>query len=258
MLAADSGGKTGPVLLLVHGLGATRQVWTPLLDRAREAWPGLWINVDLPGHGRSPSLDDYAPPFQAAAVAELVRAQAPGAPVFALGHSLGGVVSLALADPRHGVDVQYVLALGVKVTWTAEEADGLAERAKAPVKIFKTAEEAVARHLKMAGLMGLVAPDDPIALSGIWEALPGWRTAMDPRAQSVGPPEMARLVDSAHATVRMARGATDGLCTLDQLQDWDPLAFDIADSGHNAMVEQPEAIWNWICAVKAEADAAPR
>jgi len=45
-----------PVLLLLHGLGATGDVWhawRPLLTRR---WPGRWLAPDLPGHGGSPLL----------------------------------------------------------------------------------------------------------------------------------------------------------------------------------------------------------
>ena len=46
----------GPKLLLVHGLGSTRQAWSsivPALARHRQV-----ISLDLPGHGASPDEDD--------------------------------------------------------------------------------------------------------------------------------------------------------------------------------------------------------
>jgi pimeloyl-ACP methyl ester carboxylesterase len=49
-------GYARPVLLLLHGLGATGGVWQgwrPLLARR---WPGHWLAPDLPGHGESPPL----------------------------------------------------------------------------------------------------------------------------------------------------------------------------------------------------------
>jgi pimeloyl-ACP methyl ester carboxylesterase len=53
------GGGGESVLLLLHGLGATGDVWRgwePLLARR---WPGRWLAPDLPGHGRSPYLSRY-------------------------------------------------------------------------------------------------------------------------------------------------------------------------------------------------------
>jgi pimeloyl-ACP methyl ester carboxylesterase len=49
----SDGGSGEPVLLLLHGLGATGHVWEgwrPLLARR---WPGRWLAPDLPGHGGS-------------------------------------------------------------------------------------------------------------------------------------------------------------------------------------------------------------
>lgn len=43
----------GPPLLLIHGLGATRRIWDPQIERLaaeREV-----IAVDMPGFGESPS-----------------------------------------------------------------------------------------------------------------------------------------------------------------------------------------------------------
>src|SRR6266545_2132682 len=46
----------GPLLVLLHGLGATGQVW----DGVAARWPGGWVIPDLPGHGRSDRLPRYS------------------------------------------------------------------------------------------------------------------------------------------------------------------------------------------------------
>ena len=105
-------------MVLLHGLGATGDVWGgwwPLLARR---WPGRWLAPDLPGHGGSPPLAAYAFDGFAAAVAGIVP---PSARVVVLGHSLGGVVGLALASGRFPVPVQAVIGLGIKVVWTDED-----------------------------------------------------------------------------------------------------------------------------------------
>ena len=59
-LRVQGGGVGEPVLLLVHGLGATGDVWrrwTPLLA---ERWAGRWLAPDLPGHGGSDALPGYS------------------------------------------------------------------------------------------------------------------------------------------------------------------------------------------------------
>jgi pimeloyl-ACP methyl ester carboxylesterase len=66
------GGHAGPVLLLLHGLGATGAVWDGLGALLPDHWPGPWVAPDLPGHGRSAPLARYS--FGAlAAVAPLVE-----------------------------------------------------------------------------------------------------------------------------------------------------------------------------------------
>jgi pimeloyl-ACP methyl ester carboxylesterase len=71
-LRVHHGGSGEPVLLLLHGLGATGDVWQgwqPLLARR---WPGRWLAPDLPGHGGSRLLPDYTFESLAAAVAGLL------------------------------------------------------------------------------------------------------------------------------------------------------------------------------------------
>src|SRR5689334_3668723 len=112
-LAASWGGEGDDLLVLLHGLGATRDVWAPLGRCISRGWPGRWLAADLPGHGQSPWLDDYAPAQQARAVAEIVlEAPAPGRIVI-LGHSLGALLALELAAPRHGLRPASVLGLGL-------------------------------------------------------------------------------------------------------------------------------------------------
>jgi pimeloyl-ACP methyl ester carboxylesterase len=132
-LRVRQGGSGEPVLLLLHGLGATGEVWDgwrPLLARR---WPGRWLAPDLPGHGGSRPLPGYTFDTLAAAVAGLASG---GARVVVLGHSLGGVVALALGSGRFSVPVQAVIGLGIKVAWTQEELDRAQAAARRPVAWF--------------------------------------------------------------------------------------------------------------------------
>src|SRR5262245_58072240 len=106
------GGHGDPVLILLHGLGATGDIferWRPLL---LQAWPGRWVAPDLPGHGGSAALPSYTFEGMAAALAGLVD---PDAPTVVFGHSLGGAVGLLLRP------VRAVVGLGIKVEWSADE-----------------------------------------------------------------------------------------------------------------------------------------
>ncbi|HEX6870904.1 MAG TPA: alpha/beta fold hydrolase, partial [Micromonosporaceae bacterium] len=88
------GGTGERVLLLVHGLGATADVWSGWSAALARHWPGRWLAPDLPGHGGSAPLSEYSFESFAASVATLL---ADDDRVTVLGHSLGGVVGLALA-----------------------------------------------------------------------------------------------------------------------------------------------------------------
>ncbi|MFC7533016.1 alpha/beta fold hydrolase [Actinoplanes sp. GCM10030250] len=185
----------------------------------------------MPGHGGSAPLPAYT--FDA--LAEAVRPLAePGTIV--LGHSLGGVVALALAARS---EVAAVVGLGIKVVWTEddlERARGLSQR---PVSWFASREEAVARHLRVSGLAGLVDPDSPGAHQGVREEGGKWRLALDPRAFGVGAPDMTTLVARPTAPVTLARGEHDPMNTSEQLHQLGTPVITLAGLGHNAHVESP-------------------
>jgi hypothetical protein len=66
------GGGRQPLLILLHGLGATAEVWEGWRPLLEERWPGRWLAPDLPGHGGSAPLARYSFGSLAAAVADLV------------------------------------------------------------------------------------------------------------------------------------------------------------------------------------------
>jgi pimeloyl-ACP methyl ester carboxylesterase len=96
MSAAASGAPAREPLLLIHGLGASKSVWdpvVPILARQREV-----IALDLPGFGAAPSLPAGVEPT-ALALAEALRDQldALGTPrPHVAGNSLGAWVGLEI------------------------------------------------------------------------------------------------------------------------------------------------------------------
>jgi pimeloyl-ACP methyl ester carboxylesterase len=236
-LRVQEGGSGEPLLVLLHGLGATGDVWggwRPLLARR---WPGRWIAPDLPGHGGSPPLTAYTFGGFAAAVAGIVR---PGRPVVVLGHSLGGVVGLALASDRFTVPVRAVIGLGIKVVWTGEDLDRAQAAARRPPAWFTSRDEAAVRYLRVSGLAGLLPADDPAVDAGLREQDGRWRLALDPGAFAVGAPDMARLIARSQAPVTLARGEHDPMNTDEQLARLGVRAVTLPGLAHNAHVESPE------------------
>jgi len=243
----EQGGEGADLLVMLHGLGATAAVWSPMCAQAGERWRGRWLAVDLPGHGASDRQDSYAVGQYAASVARAVLPHVdPAGRLVVLGHSLGGVIGLALATGWFGVVPHCVLGVGIKVAWTDDELRGMASLAARPAKTFPSQEEAWDRYLKVSGLIALADAGSPATLRGVEQVADGWGLAMDPRAHGVGKPPTAELFALARCPVHLGRAANDALVTMDQLRAIDAEASDLGPYGHNVMVEAPAKVWDWM------------
>jgi pimeloyl-ACP methyl ester carboxylesterase len=218
-------------LVLLHGLGANGRVW--------DAWPQPRFAPDLPGHGSAAALPAYTFSTMAAAVAESLPVRRD---VVVLGHSLGGVIALELASGRYGIQVDRVVALGVKVSWSEDDLGRAAALARKPVAWLDTREDAANRFLKVSGLQGLVDPKGPIVDHGLTEADGRWRLAMDPGTFAVGAPDMQKLIAESQAEVILARGEQDPMNTDEELHALHGQVVTLPGLGHNAHVEDPAAL----------------
>jgi len=238
-LRIQQGGSGEPLLLLLHGLGATGDVWHGLEAILRARWRGQWVIPDLPGHGGSAALPAYSFDDLGAAVA---RAVPSATRVVALGHSLGGVVALTLARGRFGVPVAAVCGLGIKVQWTPDELARARALSMRPNPTYATRAEAAERHLKLAGLTGLLAAE-AVPDAALLHHEGGWTVAFDPAAFAVGAPDVAGLLGASRAPVMLAAGQHDHMCTAESLQTLVPGPIILPGLGHNAHVEAPQALW---------------
>jgi pimeloyl-ACP methyl ester carboxylesterase len=241
-LWVESGGTGGPILLLLHGLGANAAVWErlrPLLAR----WPGRWLAPDLRGHGRSGHGAPYSLGTHAADVAQLIP---PGEEVVVLGHSMGGAVAMTLASAWFGVAVRAVVAFGVKLVWTPEQIARGRDLARAPVRWFAARAEAIERYLLVSGLKDLIDPGSAAAALGIVEDGGRFRLAADPAiANAVGVP-FDKVIGAMLAPLHLAAGERDPMVTLDEMRRFDPAARLLPGSGHNPHVEAPEVLWRYV------------
>jgi pimeloyl-ACP methyl ester carboxylesterase len=233
------GGDGQPLLILLHGLGANADVWDGWRPLLEERWPGRWLAPDLPGHGGSAPLDRYSFGSLAAAVADLVGTEDQ---TVVVGHSLGGVVGLALGSGWFGVPVRAVVGVGIKVAWTAAELDRARALAERPIQEFASRADAAARYLRVSGLAGLLDPDEAAVDAGLRAQAGSWRLALDPRAFGVGAPDMPGLLAACRARVLLARGETDPMVSADDLAELRADAVTLTGLGHNAHVEDPAAV----------------
>ncbi|MSQ70146.1 MAG: alpha/beta hydrolase [Betaproteobacteria bacterium] len=232
-------GEGGARLLLIHGLSANADVWIPLEKHLQ----GRWLAPDLRGHGRSPHAAPYGYALYAADVAELLGQDEE---VTIVGHSMGGVVAMALATGWFGIKVRKVIAFGVKIRWAPDEVPKFQSLARSPAKLFDKREDALERYLKVSGLYGLVDPGSPIAASGVREDNGKFRLAADPMTYASTGPDLAPMVKAMKAPLRLGAGSKDPMVNAADMQPFDPNPRIIEDAGHNAQVERPQELWQFI------------
>jgi len=157
-----------------------------------------------------------------------------------LGHSMGAMTALCIANRRPGVG--HVIGFSIKTYWPPTQLAGLQRQAEREPVVFARPDVAVGRYLKLAGLDGLVSPDDPAVDAGVTEVEGGWRVAQDPASFDFGVPDMRSLVDASTCRLTLARGSEDHLVREVNVSEYvdDPVTLD--GLGHNPHVEEPAAV----------------
>ena len=233
---SERGGSGTRLLVLIHGLAATAEVWRPLITALGNGWRGEWLAVDLPGHGRSPWRDSYSIGGYAADVSALIGHRRD---VVVVGHSMGGAVGLALASGWFGVDVRVTVTAGIKVAWSGEELDRAAALAARSPRRFAARDAAAAHWLRLAGLERLWDTGHPGTESAVVDRDGAFEVAFDNRVNAIGAPPVHSLLAAAQGRVVMARGADDPLVTDDQVRALGLEPRTVPGAGHNVHVEQP-------------------
>lgn len=244
-LSVSQGGSGEPLVVLLHGLGATHAVWQRMTAVADKNWPGRWLAPDLRGHGRSICEGPYGYAMHAADIADLIRDEAGGNVTLA-GHSFGGVIAAVTGTGWFGPQVKDIAAFGVKIVWTVEEEAKAHELARRPARVFATREEAIDRFLKSSGLFGMVDAASDTAASGIAGSEGQWQVAMAPRCFGAVGPSIEQILRLTAAPLRLAAGAGDPMVTLEQMRAIDPAARTFSGAAHNAHWETPEQVWDFI------------
>jgi pimeloyl-ACP methyl ester carboxylesterase len=163
-----------PTLLLVHGVGAARLVWAPVL--APLATRYHVVVVDLPGHGASaplpPGADAGCPSLAARLARALARLGVERPHV--VGNSLGGWVALELAADGAAASVTGLAPAGLRLR--PGEPSRLLRLNRAMARLSGRLGEALAtnaavRRFTFASGTALPAALDPRLARGIAHAL---------------------------------------------------------------------------------------
>ncbi len=223
-------------------MGGTADLWRPVLAELDRRWPGPIVAVDLPGHGRTPRLAAYGPGNYAAAIAaDLITDSWEQGPIV-VGHSLGGLVALALATGWFGLPVAAAVGVGIKVNWSDEDLASAGALADRPPRLFPSRDEAAERFALVNGLRGIVEPSSPWCDGGIVETDAGWQLAHHPRCFSHARPPVRELFSLVEVPVVLACGANDAMVTVEDIASLGTEPAVIPDAGHNAHVEAPAAV----------------
>lgn len=243
-LYVEQGGIGADALILLHGMGGNGAAWRRFLPFVEKEWGGRWFVPDLRGHGRSVQGGPYGIAAHAADIAALMEEiAAPNVTI--LGHSYGGVIAAMVGTGWYGPCPARIASVGAKLVWTPEEVAGAHAIAAKPSRGFATRAEAAERALKIAGMFGLCDPQSPEALAGVRERNGQWWTAFDPRALTGTGPDIEQIFRLCSVPTRLAAGDSDPMMFFDAMQRVDPRAQKIANAGHNAQWEQPEAVWRF-------------
>jgi pimeloyl-ACP methyl ester carboxylesterase len=110
----DTGSFRGATVVLVHGWTLDHTSW----DRIAALLPGRVVRYDHRGHGGSAAAPPGTATVAQAAddLAELICDRVPTGPVVLVGHSMGGMAAMALAERHPGLFTDRIGAVGLVST----------------------------------------------------------------------------------------------------------------------------------------------
>ena len=236
------GAPGGRGVVLVHGGAAHARWWDhigPLLAAGRRV-----IAVDLSGHGDSGRRDSYSFDVWAREVLAVAADGLNGPPVV-IGHSMGGLVTLRLAE-MSGSHLQGAVVIDSPIrNLSPEEHAARGQRVFRQLRVYPTREAAIARFRPVPDqpVLGYVA--DHVAAMSVRPVDGGWTWKWDPpvfgREQPGAP--LSRL-DCRVALFRAEHGIMSAEMSevmYDRLGRVAP-GIEIPAAGHHVMLDQPVAL----------------
>ena len=215
------GGDTGPVVVLLHGLVATGEVFGAAFDSCADS--STLVVPDLLGFGRS--LDEarqhFAPDHHLDALDEMLDALGlSGRPIIIGAHSMGGSVAVRWAR-RRGAQIQRIVCWGPPVYPDGDAVDTALVDSGLMTRLFvanttsaRIACEINCSHRTTAGLAAAALSPSlplPIARAASLHTWPAYRDAMEHLVAGTNWSNCLHAVDAAGTTVELTWGSDDGI-----------------------------------------------
>ncbi|HEY0935420.1 MAG TPA: alpha/beta hydrolase, partial [Trebonia sp.] len=202
------------------------------------------IAVDLSGHGDSGRRDSYSFDIWARDVLAVAADAGLDAPVV-IGHSMGGLVTLRLAE-MSGSRLQGAVVIDAPVrNLSPEEHAARGQRVFRQLRVYPTREAAIARFRPVPDqpVLGYIA--EHVAAMSVRPAAGGWTWKWDPGVFGRDEPLAPRTrLDCRMALFRAEHGIMSAEMSevmYDRLGRVAPV-IEIPAAGHHVMLDQPVAL----------------
>lgn len=233
-----------PGLVLVHGGAAHSRWWdhiAPLLTDGHRV-----AAIDLSGHGDSGRREKYTLDEWAQEVMAVADAAAIAAPPVVIGHSMGGFVALRAAG-MFGSELAGIVVIDSPVhDLTPEDRAARDARAFGPLRVYPSAEAAMARFRPIPDQPALPYIRAHVAATSIRPVEGGWSWKFDPaifgRPQAT--PALLHQLDCRVALFHAEHGIVPPQTTelmYDKLGRRAPV-IEVPAAGHHVMLDQPIAL----------------
>lgn len=240
MLNFERKGNGKETLVLLHGFMENLTIWNDLEPYLSDHFSLL--KIDLPGHGRSEILAEVQTMELMAEEVKKVLDHEHLEKVHLLGHSMGGYVSLQLAD----LYPEYLKSLTLFFsTYFPDDAEKKEQRRKS----YRVIQDAFP-HYARAGVPNLFNPNERDILEGKIEKALDIALSTNPLGALASVKGMVDRTDKKHvvenmdAKILVLAGKHDSAVKtqllIDSLPDRTNIKSYILDCGHNGHWEKPE------------------
>jgi pimeloyl-ACP methyl ester carboxylesterase len=231
-------------IVLVHGGAAHARWWdhiAPLLAAGH-----MVVALDLSGHGDSGRREAYSLDLWAHEVLAVAADAGFTAPPTVIGHSMGGFVTLRAAS-LYGPRMAGAVAVDSPVRDITPEERAARERsAFGPLRVYPSAEAAIAKFHPIPNQPTLPYVAAHVASTSIREVSGGWSWKFDPRifARHQLTPGLLTRLDCRVALFRAEHGIVSpqmGEMMYDRLGRLAPM-IEIPAAAHHVMLDYPIAL----------------